>query len=233
MLKFPKRVFNVMLALVIFITVLPGMSYAKSDGTQVIKNDSEVRIAETIQNGIVTKATFDKKANILTIEEAGKEKVVIHMDDLPKPSISEKNLSKTPSSEIGIMATTIKQDTFSNYEYTITTGSPERWQVRRPDNGSLNSYKYKNVTRTTSNAANLSSYQQTVEKINALEWTFLGGAVTTVGLSWLAFVLSVPTAGAGTLTAGLSALGAYGATLTAGVALSTQFNYAETVYGRL
>lgn len=233
MFKFPKSLLSVMIALVVFATVLPGMSYAGNDGTQVIKDNDEVRIAQTVQNGVVTKATLDKKTNILTIEEEGKEKIVLNVDALSNQYIDKNRISDTPSSEIGLMATNVKQDTFSNYEYTIYTGSPEKWQVRRPDNGSIVYYKYKDVTRTTLNATTLDLFQNTVEKIDALEWTFLGGAATTVSLSWVSFVLSVPTAGAGTLTAGLAALGAYGATLTTAVALQTQFNYAETYYGRL
>src|SRR5699024_11076541 len=183
---------------------------------------------------------------ILTIEEEGKEIIKTNLGELSEEYLEEGLISDEPKmlsedgvetysntfSEYGInrAAATTKQNTFINYEYTITHSFPEKWQLRRPQDGSLAKYYYKNVTRTTKNKSDLINFQSRVESINALEWTFIGSSLTTVGLSWLTFILSVPTAGAGSLASGLAALGAYGATNTAMIKIHGHVNKARTYY---
>ncbi|MDQ0227292.1 geobacillin-26 family protein [Metabacillus niabensis] len=176
-------------------------------------------------------ATFDKETNILTIEEEGKEKVVLDLGDISKDYVADETISTSP--KVRAAASTTKQNTFINFEYTITHGSKEKWQLRRPKENSLVNYYYKNVTRTSSNASNLKSFQSNVESINYYEFVAIRSSLTATELSWLAFILSVPTAGAGTLTAGLAALGAYGSTLNALIKLHTHANYARTYYHRV
>lgn len=86
MFKLFGRFLSVLLAVVILGgTVLPGLSRAEteiSEGTSVITDNSEERVAQTIENGVVTKATFDKKSNTLTIEEEGKEPLVLDLEEI-------------------------------------------------------------------------------------------------------------------------------------------------------
>ncbi|MGM0830599.1 MAG: geobacillin-26 family protein [Bacillota bacterium] len=236
MFKFSSRLVAVLMALfVLAATVLPGISFASSEGTQVLQDNKNKRIAINVTDGVVTKATFDKKSNTLKIEEKGKETVSIDLEEVSNKYVEENVISEdtTKSSDFGIMAATTKQNTWINYEYTITHSSPEKWQLRRPKGDSLVNYYYKNVTRTSSNASNLDKFQTAVENIDYYEWRAIGTSLSTVGLSWLAFILSVPTAGAGTLTAGLAALGAYGATADALLKLHKNANLASTYYHRV
>ena len=243
MLKKSSRFLSVLIAVVVLMgTVLPGISYAETESiaedTNVVIDNSKERVAQVTENGVTTKATLNKESNTLTIKEEGKEPLVLNLGEITKEHITDGDI-KIPTdfskdfSTMGIFTPKTKQDTFINYEYTITHSSPEKWQLRRPKGDSLFNYYYKNTTRTSSNKTNLDLYQNHVEKINALELAAIGSAITTVGLSWLAFILSVPTAGAGTLTAGLGALGAYGATLTSLIALHSYVNKARTVYFRI
>lgn len=257
MFKFTSRLLGVLIAFVVFAsTVLPGISHAE-EGTdviavpQVITDNAVERVVLTTENGIVTKATFNKELNTLIIEEEGKDEVALNIGELSEAYIQtgaietkSKGLFEQPVSRgisisppvvpgVEVMATsTTSQNTFINYEYTITHSSPEKWQLRRPNGDSLVKYYYKDTTRTSSNASNLASFQSAVENINYLELRAIGGSLTTLGLAWLAFILSVPTAGSGTLTAGLAALGAYGATLDTLVKLHRQANLASTYYHR-
>lgn len=240
MVKFSSRLLGVLMVFALLAsTFLPSVSSAaeseKSEEVQVIKDNNEGRVAQAVKNGVVTKATFDKEENILRIEEEGKETVVLDLGKISEKYLANGSISdgtSKPSGEFGVMATT-RQNTFINYEYTITHGSPERWQLRRPQGDSLFHWYYKNVTRNGSNATNLRHFQTAVENIDYYEWRAIGTSLTTVGLSWLAFILSVPTAGAGTLTAGLAALGAYGATLDALINVHRHANYARTYYFRV
>ncbi|WP_430789704.1 geobacillin-26 family protein [Virgibacillus flavescens] len=230
-----KKLLGVLLAVVVFgATVLPAISYGETvkEGINIVKDNDIERIAVSLEDGEEIEATLDKDSNILTIEEDGEERV-FDLDALAEEYVESGSISPDVSSsqtDFGIMAATTKQNTFINYEYTITHGSPERWQLRRPDGKSLIKYKYQNVTRTTSNKSQLTRYQGYVENINYYEIRAIGTSLTTLGLSFLAFILSVPTAGAGTLTAGLAALGAYGATLDAAVKLGQNANWARATY---
>ena len=183
----------------------------------------------------MTKATFDKDKNILTIEENGTIVTILDLGQLSEQYLEEEAISIAPkaSSNFGIMAVTTKQDTFINYEYTITSGSLEKWQLRRPKGDSLVNYYYKNTTRTSSNASNLDNFQTAVENINYYEWIAIGSSLTSLGMSWLTFILSVPTAGAATLTTGLAALGAYGTALNALLKIHENANRALSLYGRV
>lgn len=256
MYKFTSRLMGVLIAFVVFAsTVLPGISHAETDSTavtQVLTDNAEERVVLTTQDGIVTKATFNKELNTLIIEEEGEDEVALNIGELSEEYIEtdaidavgsglfEQTVTRgislsPPVSGVDLMATTptTKQNTFINYEYTITHSSPEKWQLRRPNGESLVKYYYKNTTRTSSNASNLASFQTAVENIDYYEKRAIGTALTSLGLSWLAFILSVPTAGSGTLTAGLAALGAYGAALDALVKLHRNANLASTYYHRI
>lgn len=241
--KLFSRFVSVLVAVVILsVTVLPGLSYAETESDQegtVITDNSEERVAETIENGIVTKATFNKESNTLLIEEEGKEPLILDLGEISEQYVANdvinNDVIKSPSysSSLAFGTPTTKQDTFINYEYTITHSSPEKWQLRRPNGDSLVKYYYKNVTRTTTNGTSLLKYQTYVENINYYEWKAIGGSLTTLGMSWLSFILSVPTAGAATLTAGLVALGAYGTTLDACVQIHKNANLARGIYFNL
>ncbi|PAD66478.1 hypothetical protein CHH83_23900, partial [Bacillus sp. 7586-K] len=62
-------------------------------------------------------ATFDKETNILTIEEEGKEKVVLDLGDISKDYVVDETISTSP--KVRAAASTTKQNTFINFEYTI------------------------------------------------------------------------------------------------------------------
>lgn len=244
MMNFFSRLIIVGMVLILVFTSLPSTGFAsENEVTKVIEDNENERIAETTMDGVSTTATFDKELNVLTIEEEGKEPIVLSLGELSDQYLEEEALSTkskvvsegglVPSKdnpEVSIYAATTKQNTFINYEYTITHSSPEKWQLRRPKGESLTNYYYKNVTRTSQNSKTLSYFRSQVESINSLEWRFIGSSLTATGLSWLSFILSVPTAGAGTLAAGLAALGAYGSALDAMVKIHGHVNKARAYY---
>lgn len=234
MFKLGKLLLCIMVSLMaLAATTLPNVSHAEDVDLSIIKDSEEERVVMTELDGVVTTAVFNKKENILTIEEDGKETIVLNIGQLAEEYLDDNRISDSDKPEMSLMATTTEQNTFINYEYTITHGSPEKWQLRRPDGDSLFYYFYKNVTRTTTNKDDLDKFQGYVENINYYEWKAIGGSLTSLGLSWLSFILSVPTAGAGTLTTGLAALGAYGAALDALLKIHENANYANTYYHRI
>lgn len=200
-----------------------------TDFVQIITDNQDERIATYSENGVTTTAIYDKKNSILTIEEPNSEVIIVDLDEVTEEFLDNQNTNPV----ITPFASTVKENTFMNYEYTITFGSTEKWQLRRPKNGSTINYYYKNVTRNNSNKANLDNFKKTVDNINSLEWKIWGGAITSLGLGWISFILSVPTAGTGSVTTGLAALGAYGNTLNNLVKLHNHAKNAEIYYHRV
>lgn len=127
-------------------------------------------------------------------------------------------------------ATTTGENTFSNYEYTITHSSPEKWNITMPKGDSVIQKNAKTVTYKSSTKSNLNQFKQSVDKINSLELLILGGASSTVLLAGLALVLvlSMPTAGSGTL----AAAGVYGNVARQIIQLSNEMKNAKIYYMR-
>ncbi|WJY26111.1 geobacillin-26 family protein [Sporosarcina trichiuri] len=237
MLKNVKRILLVLAALILLSTAATPVTVfaSASDGSPVVLKDTGIeRVVQTVTDGVVTKAVYNKKLNLLTIEETGHKPVTYNMTELTRQAVADELITVSPEEpQLGMLAATTKQKTFMNYEYIITHGSTEKWELRRPKEDSLFKYYYKKVNRTASNKGNLASFQTAVENINYYEFKAIGSSLTSLGLSWLSFILSVPTAGAGTLTAGLAALGAYGTALDSLVKLHRHANLANTYYHRV
>ena len=235
-----KKTIIILITMVLgFINSSPIIAYATTsedikenqlvtEKVRVVEDTQDRRVAVYTENEIETVAIYDKENNIITIESPNTETITIDLAEKTENLLEQQ--SETPN--ISPMARTVKENTFINYEYTITFGSKEVWQLRRPKNDSLINYYYKNVTRNSSNKSNLDNFKRKVDEINDLEFKIIGQSLTTLGASWLSFILSVPTAGGATLTAGLTALGAYGAALNNLVKLHGAARDAEIYYHR-
>lgn len=77
-------------------------------------------------------ATFDKNSNILTTQIQGDDssKLVIDLNEL---AALEESMKEQTSGDISAFASSMKQNIFTNYEYTIEFTSPESWQLHRPN----------------------------------------------------------------------------------------------------
>jgi hypothetical protein len=186
--------------------------------TKIIEDNKNVRIVESTENGVTSRAVYNKKSRILTNEIVGDKstKVVLDLDKLEREAASK--TADPENSSIGILASTLEENTFSNMEYTITYSSPQKWQLRRPQPGTLNSTYYKNVTRTSSNSTTLDNFKSQVDQLNDAELKFIGSAAGA-GITWLAsLVIASLSGGAGVATA-LVAAGITGAAYNYGIAV--------------
>ncbi|MEB7452681.1 geobacillin-26 family protein [Lysinibacillus sphaericus] len=77
-------------------------------------------------------ATFDKNSNILTTQIKGDDssKLVIDLNEL---AALEESMKEQTSGDISTFASSMKQNIFTNYEYTIEFTSSESWQLHRPN----------------------------------------------------------------------------------------------------
>lgn len=175
----------------------------------------------SLENEVETVATFDKLDNTVTVVVTGGEPVTIQLE----ATSSEQPVALARAATTG-------ENTFSNYEYTITHSSPEKWNITMPKGDSVIQKNAKTVTYKSSTKSNLNQFKQSVDKINNLELLILGGASITVLLSGIALVLSLPTAGSGTLTTALAAAGVYGNVARQIIQLSTEMKNAKIYYMR-
>ncbi|MCC9622037.1 geobacillin-26 family protein [Thalassospira sp. MA62] len=189
--------------------------------TEIIEETDAKRVVRSLENEVETVATFDKLDNTVTVVVNGKEPVTIQLEAA----------SSNQPVELARAATT-GENTFSNYEYTITHSSPEKWNITMPKGDSVIQKNAKTVTYKSSTKSNLNQFKQSVDKINNLELLILGGASITVLLSGIALVLSLPTAGSGTLTTALAAAGVYGNVARQIIQLSTEMKNAKIYYMR-
>lgn len=189
--------------------------------TEIIEETDEKRVVRSLENEVETVATFDKLDNTVTVVVTGEEPVTIQLES----TSSEQPVALARAATTG-------ENTFSNYEYTITHSSPEKWNITMPKGDSVIQKNAKTVIYKSSTKSNLNQFKQSVDKINNLELLILGGASITVLLSGIALVLSLPTAGSGTLTTALAAAGVYGNVARQIIQLSTEMKNAKIYYMR-
>lgn len=131
----------------------------------------------------------------------------------------------------------IKQNTWSNYEYTKTLGTTNKWELRRPDpKNPVFKRIYFTTKETNSNKTYLNSFMDYVEKINTQESTILwsiSSSVFTDILLYLSGIGNVFTGGTLTSTmvaAAAASVGAKGVVVNQFVTLGSYWRYAYNYY---
>lgn len=183
----------------------------------VVDNDLE-RIVETVENGKVTTGSLDKTTNVMTIETEGEETITIDLNNTyehsSEPILDEITVESGFEHDLNIspFAVIAQENTWTNYEYTINTGN--KWQLRRPQPGTLTKTYYKNVTEKSSNKSNLSKFKSSVDKLNTAEWKYLGLSFT-VPIGTAATVVAAAINGGAAIAVGLATAGIVGAAASA------------------
>lgn len=130
---------------------------------KTIKDDKNVRIAESVDElGKKSVATFDKINNTLLVENEGEAPVLVDLSKA-KEAMATREAGETKAD---IMATVIKEYTFSNYEYEITMTNPKKWKIFRPKPNTLNSRYYKETTEASYNRTHLNNFKSAVDRLN-------------------------------------------------------------------
>ncbi|MFJ7731218.1 geobacillin-26 family protein [Lysinibacillus sp. NPDC097231] len=205
-----------------------AIEYLDSLQINVIEDNENFRIVESIENGKPMVATFDKNSNILTTQIKGDDssKLVIDLNEL---AALEESMKEPTSGDISAFASSMKQDTFTNYEYTIEFTSPESWQLRRPNPDNPINWLYKDVKKTTSNATNLGNFKNAVNDLNDYEWKYIGAASGAGILAIAALIVGAINGGAG-IAVGLAAAGVTGAAYNYAISMNRAANDAHYYY---
>lgn len=180
--------------------------------------------------GLRTSVTSDETSQYIVVYDTVQNTMQVSIKDLETGVIVEGETIEARTAAQAPVRATIHQDTFSNYEYDVYTGSPNEWNCERP-NG--NGQGYFMTYENTSNSTQLNKFFSDVNSLNDKEWS----AVTLYGVSLVAsagagFASGIAVATGGTLTpaaiaAIVAATGATGAAAIALTAVGTQCNTCE------
>lgn len=164
--------------------------------TTILTDDANIRISQTSDDDFTYIATYNK--NTRTIQLTQK-------DNATGATV----IGKVAPLKVQTRAS-LEEKTFTNYEYEITYGSPNTWELRRPGDNIL-SLVYFRTNETSTNRSYLTTFRTAVDDINVQE----GEIVSALGMSALS-VLVAAAAGAGAIfTGGTLSATAWGAILSA------------------
>ena len=220
-----KRVKSIVAMLLSMVMLLSTtiMTFADSSIANVnvvmIEDSSQKRIAEASDEFYTYRTIYDKDANtvqVIRIEKKTGE--ILNGDEVLIDGVG----GDTGTS---VLAATLTENTFTNYEYTKWYGSRNTWELRRPD-GSLTGRYYFQTYEVSQNASYIEKFKSAVDAINVQE----GEIILSFGTSGVVY-FGGAAAGAGAIFTGgtLSAaawgsiLAAYGAT-TAHIALMMNYD---------
>jgi hypothetical protein len=101
--------------------------------------------------GIRTSVTRDKTSQYIVVYDSVKNTMQVSIKNVKTGLIVEGEAIEAIAAQRPLLAKgTIHQDTFSNYEYDVYTGSPNEWNCERPNgNGQGYFMTYENNSNTT------------------------------------------------------------------------------------
>lgn len=182
-----------------FTTTFVFAEASSSIPVTIIKDNAKVRIVETNDEQFIYRVTVNKIDNTAQMQITDKMTKKVKISQKAQLGLSDSKEALTSNSS-SIMATraTLEQNTFTNYEYTKTYGTPNQWQLRRPDSSIL-SYYYFNTAETSSNRPYLESFKGAVQRINDTEVPM----VASIGAAGIMDLLSVGSVVAAICTGGM------------------------------
>lgn len=217
MAKKVKQLLSIILTVVLLAMNTSTAFAANSSGTpyntKVTVDNSTTRVAESYDEHFKYISTYDKETKIAVVQQ-----IDINTNAVITEVVANAN---------GIVP---YENTFSNFEYDKTYGSPNKWELRRPD-GSLTGTIYFKTDETSANSSYLAEFKDAVDQINSLE----GKIIAAIGLEAFTGALSVflayITGGVGApLAAYLASLGFAGGALDLAADLDYQCNVALDRY---
>lgn len=203
------------------------IEYLENVDFKIIQDNKNVRVIESTENGKTSIAILNKNKNVLTLQIKGDDstKVEIDMNEIAETVNSFDNSEDLAT----YAASTLEENTFTNYEYTITFSSPEKWQLRRPNPDNMLKYYYKDRTKTTTNSTKLTNFKKEVDNLNYYEWMFIGASSASMIVTVAAVIAAAITSGAG-LAVALAALPISGAAYNYALKMGTAANNAHYWY---
>lgn len=138
----------------------------------ILEDTSSKRVVQTSDENYTYITTYDKLNDTMQFTKVDIDTNVSIVGNVVS---GEDAISTTTYAST--RATTLKENTFTNYEYTKTYGDPNEWELRRPD-GSLTGTYYFKTYEVTKNKSYINTFKSAVDTINTKE----GEIVAAYGL---------------------------------------------------
>lgn len=179
----------------------------------ILKDDLNERIVETVENGIKSVAVYNKKDNTMTLKIDGQEEVFFDLDEYKE--LEEKAMQDEDRS-FSTNVASVEENTINNYEYTMWYTSPYKMEMRVPD--SLFGMQSKTVYKTgsTERQNNFEYFRTAVDSVNDYEALYIATGVSATIL-WLASAIAISLGGGTAVAVALTAAGVTGAAYRYGI----------------
>lgn len=155
-MKHKKKLLSFCIIVAMIFTTVPvnAATQNKRTGYQILEDSQDHRIVISDTADGSYKFDYNKETNSVTfsVYQGSNDKLVsrktVDIDDYARYNIMSSNsaalsgssrISNNQNASTFASSSTTNQNTFSNWEYTITHGTTNTYELRRPD-GSVNSY---------------------------------------------------------------------------------------------
>lgn len=206
-----KRIIKRIVAVVLSISCLMSMNMsAFAAGTGNTK--AEI----SLDGSIRTAVTYDADYEYTVSYDTERNTIQMSVRDLTTGKVQNGMVVSCEDVLVPQTRATIHQDTFSNYEYDIYTGNPNKWRLERPKEAF--SQYYFEVNENSSNKDRLNTYRGAVDTLNAQEIKVVSsGGTAMASAAAAAFISGMASVSGGALTvaaitAVVAAVGATGKT---------------------
>lgn len=228
-----KKVLSVLLVFVMLLSM--SVTAFAAENTSINAHASVVQIEEI--NGVRTVTCSDETTTYIVTYDTVNNTICVAQRDITTGVITygttESTLLNTVDTQA--VASTIHQDTFSNYEYDIYTGNPNEWNLERPDDDG-DGQRYFMVYENSSNETELDAWFDAVNALNDKEWEAVSSyGVALVTSAAAGFISGMAVASGGILTPGaitaiVAATGATGAAAVLLTQIGTCCNVCRMAY---
>lgn len=203
-----KRILSIMLAFAMCLTFgVPAFATEQVDlyNTSVLSDNANIRVAQTKDDEYTYTATFDKETSTIQLQQVSNSTGEVNTGRIvPVAEIPQDYFIQTRAA--------LEENTFTNYEYTKTYGTPNLWELRAPGDNVFSWIYFKTYEVEDVNSEYLVDFKAAVDTVNRTEGVIVG----SLGLYALS-VLAAGAAGAGALfTGGTLSPAAWAALLAAG-----------------
>ncbi len=206
-----KRVIKKIFAVILSISCL---MYANMSAFAAGTGNTEAIVS--VNGSVRTAVTYDADYEYTVRYDTAKNTIQMSVRDLTSGEVRNGQIVSCEDVIVPQTRATIHQDTFTNYEYDIYTGNPNKWHLERPKEAF--SQYYFDVNETSSNKDRLNTYRSAVDTLNAQEIRVVSkGGKAMAAAAAAAFISGMASVSGGALTvaaitAAVAAVGATGET---------------------
>lgn len=221
-----KHFFKRLLALTLAVSCMSFnniVAFANTKAVNVTMATNGARVIEN--NGVRMSTTSDGAYEYTTVYDTVHNSIQMSTKNLTTNEVSTGPMLSINIEQETQTRATIHQDTLLNFEYDIWTGSPNEWNLERPE-GAFSQYYFKTY-ENSSNKNELGVWRDAVDTLNVQEVEVIAKSGFAIASACAAaFVSGMASISGGALTpvAIASVVGAVGVTGDAAVAITEMGN---------